>query len=549
MTRTAAAMSSRTYADAIALLNTLQSNRKVVDLISDASYNKNKDAIPEMLEWTRKAGYKAVDFAQGGLRFIHVAGTKGKGSVCVMIENVLLQYRGENRALVEGARKHIGKIGLYTSPHLVTVRERIRIDGIPISEALFTRYFFEIWDRLSTAASMSSLKHPDPQSADTKPGYFRYLTILAFHIFLKEEIETAIVECGIGGEYDSTNILPEEAVDVAAITLLGIDHTGMLGGTISEIAWHKAGIIKTGVPVFSVEQPSEAQSVINQRAEEKGLHVEYVKRHPDIKTGKIKLGLEGDFQKDNASLAAAVASSYLQKWKISADISEPDQQQHGELPNPFIRALEGAKLQARCEVRTEDNIDWLIDGAHTLDSIKATARWYSSKLNEALKSARPPTATMLIFNQQDRDANLLVSTLINSIMLEESSKECSTSIKPQLPHHDQASIDLSSKSRLNARSKGQIFTQAAFCMNTPFKPDGKEVVDLKKQQEMGETYAKADRNQPYKCFASVEEAIALAHEVSKDEDRVLILVTGSLHLAGGLIEVLDSQKTARQQNH
>jgi len=535
-TAPAMAMPYRTYADALSLLNTLKSNREVVNSICDASYDKNKDAIPEMLEWTRKAGYNVADFARRGLRFIHIAGTKGKGSVCVMTEKVLLQYRGEDQELVNGRRRHIGKIGLYTSPHLVTVRERIRIDGIPISEAIFTRYFFELWDRLSDTSSNFASAHPNPQFSDTKPGYFRYLTLLAFHTFLEEGVETAIVECGIGGEYDSTNILPENAVYVTAITLLGIDHTGMLGETIQEIAWHKAGIMKRKTPVLSAKQIQDARTVIDQRAREKGLRVKYIPRHPDINSGEIRLGLEGDFQKDNASLAIAVASTYLQKKKVRTGSFEPG----GKLPEAFLYGLENSKLQARCEVRTEGNIVWLIDGAHTEDSIKATAHWYLTKIQEARDSVNPPTMTMLIFNQEDRDADKLLGTLFSVLVGNERNQDTVDLVMPKA-----ISMTMHIGGGNKSFSYGKYFTYAAFCKNTPFQANMQEAVDLRKQWAIGQSYAVRSGNQFHECYGSVEEAVALAKRMCKEEDKLMVLVTGSLHLAGGVIEVLDSQKKSK----
>jgi folylpolyglutamate synthase len=115
-----------------------------------------------------------------------------------MAENILLQYQSRSTDGLDkiGEEKDLGKIGLYTSLHLIIIRGRIRIDGAPISKSLCTCYFFELWDRFSTATT-SNLS--DPNAVDLRPGYFRYLTLLALHALMKEGIETAIVECGIGG--------------------------------------------------------------------------------------------------------------------------------------------------------------------------------------------------------------------------------------------------------------------------------------------------------------------------------------------------------------
>ncbi|KAK0128015.1 Folylpolyglutamate synthetase [Cadophora gregata] len=364
----------RTYAEAIKLLDSLQSNRAVVSSISSTPSDMNLNAIPEMLEWTRKAGYQPKDLAARGLKYIHVAGTKGKGSVSVMVENILLQYwRSKSRP------EALGRIGLYTSPHLIHVRERIRIDGLPISEALFTRYFYELWDRFSLAE-----EGPD---SETKPGYFRYLTLLAFHTFIQEGVGTAIIECGIGGEYDSTNILPQEAVTACAVTSLGIDHKGMLGETVEEIAWHKGGIMKAGVPAFSSEQIPEAQAVLEERASEKGVEFTVVERSSALED--LKLGLEGDFQKDNASLAITVAALHLKTLGVTEVTTST------ELPEQFITGLETVRWPARCQYLIDGTTEWLIDGAHTLESIASTAAWFLEKHTSATAMRAPWSRNLL----------------------------------------------------------------------------------------------------------------------------------------------------------
>ena len=517
----------RTYADALALLDTLQSNRTVTSSISTTSQDMNLHAIPEMLEWTAKAGYTIGDFAKGGLRCVHVSGTKGKGSVCVMVENILLQYQNLGAA----AGRSLGKVGLYTSPHLVHVRERIRINGSPISEPLFTRYFFELWDRFSDAASLSS--HPDPNSSKSRPGYFRYLTLLAFHTFLEEGVESAIVECGIGGEYDSTNILPLEAVTTSAITSLGIDHTGMLGETIEKIAWHKAGIMKRGVPTYTIEQPQEAQAVLNERAKYKEVHLTTVKRLSSLQNEEFKLSLGADFQKDNASLAVAVAASHLRSLGITEGVPDPLDiiLSDSSLPDRFVLGLETVRWPGRWQVLKDGNIEWHIDGAHTMDSISATAQWFRECLLAAISTPNPPTGTMLIFNQQDRDAEALLRTLLTVLQHNDETAE-QKRFDGGLEAKRNPALDHTMPKRLPAR----IFTFAAFCTNTPFK--GGEAVNLELQTKLGLLYQRIDSNALHIEYGSVEEAVELARRVSEDNERILVLVTGSLHLVGGLLQVL-----------
>ncbi|KKF92314.1 Folylpolyglutamate synthase [Ceratocystis platani] len=216
----------------------------------------NSQAMPEMHKWLHRAGCSTQDLADN-LRCVHIAGTKGKGSTAAYTASIL--QNNLNRR---------GPVGRYTSPHLISVRERIAIDGRPISRELFSKYLFELWDRLSQASIDAGDGVPDANGPATKPMFFRYLTLMALHTFIREGVRDAVIECGIGGEYDATNILPAEAVSASVITHLGIDHTEFLGTTLDEITWHKAGIFKEGVPAFINQVTNASQMrVLHQRAE------------------------------------------------------------------------------------------------------------------------------------------------------------------------------------------------------------------------------------------------------------------------------------------
>lgn len=147
--------------------------------------------------------------------------------------------------------------GFYSSPHLVSLTERIKINGQPISKPLFTQSFWPVYNKLLAAQD----------GQDDMPGYFMFLTILSFHIFLKAAVDVVILEVGIGGELDCTNIIPN--AKTIGITSLGLEHTQLLGDSLEEIAWQKAGIIKPGSRVYTNVTQPECLEVIAQRAQEK----------------------------------------------------------------------------------------------------------------------------------------------------------------------------------------------------------------------------------------------------------------------------------------
>lgn len=198
-----------------------------------------KHPLDHVREFVRYLGEPGVDG-----KIIHVAGTNGKGSVCAYIQAIL---SGEGR-----------KTGLFTSPHLVRLNERIRIGDQDISDAEFVRVF----TRVKTAALQ--------MEADGwgHPSYFEFLFAMAMCAFSEAKVEYIILETGLGGRLDATNVVPRPLVTI--ITALGYDHTDLLGDTIAAIAAEKAGIIKPGVPVVCDGNDREAAAVIRNRAAELG---------------------------------------------------------------------------------------------------------------------------------------------------------------------------------------------------------------------------------------------------------------------------------------
>ena len=374
---------------------------------------------------------------------------------------------------------------------------------------MFAKYFEEIWDSLEDAAR----REGKPTDVSAKPVYFRFLTLMAFHTYKQEGVDTAVIECGIGGEYDSTNIIVSPTT--TGITSLGIDHTALLGNTIEDIAWHKAGIMKPGAKAFTAPQPVAAMSVLDKRAKEKGIDLRVVDEDPRLEG--INLGLAADFQRINASLAIQLAAAHL----TSLGYPNPIPHLNSPLPSQFVRGLEQVRWPGRCEVRSEKGISWHIDGGHTLESIRLAGEWFASCI-----SHHPGKRTrILLFNQQTRDAPALARALHETL---------AQSLKAQRP-----------------------FSHVVFCtnvtsMNAGYRPDlassnsdAKEVQEMNVQKALKTAWQEIDPETAVEVKGSIEEAVQWIRGVVKDqrrgeEEEVMALVTGSLHLVGGFLDILES---------
>jgi folylpolyglutamate synthase len=363
----------------------------------------------------------------------------------------------------------------------------------------------------------------------TKPVYFRYLTLMALHAYLKEGVDSAVIECGIGGEYDSTNILIKPTV--TAVTSLGIDHTAMLGNTLPEIAWHKAGIFKEGSTAFTAPQKEEALAVLRERAAEKGTDLHIIDVHPSLANEEVKLGLSASFQKINASVAIAAAATHLRALG-HASIPDPTKSAFIELPPKFVQGLEQVRWSGRCETRREPNVAWHIDGGHTLESIEVTGRWFAEQIAAAgaPPQSQSPVPRILIFNQQTRDASALAKALYAALQ----SGVTSGSTSP--------------------------FTHVIFTTNQTFnegyRPDlvsintnQQDVDTLAVQKALANTWSDIDSSAEVQVLKTIEEAVTAARSIARDwakgtDGEVMVLVTGSLHLVGGALEVLETGKSA-----
>ncbi|GAB1519698.1 Folylpolyglutamate synthetase [Rhizoctonia solani] len=484
--------------DALYALNhSLQSNAATV-AAAKASGPKAELAIQETLRDLRRIGYQPEDLNK--LNVIHVTGTKGKGSTCAFCYSLLRK-----------AAPHL-KIGLYTSPHLVSVRERIQIDGKPISEDDFARFFFEVWDRLEATKDQGDPEKPMPM-------YFKMLTLIAYHAYLSLGVDATILEVGIGGRFDTTNVVPNPIV--TGITSLGLDHTSVLGKTLPEIAWQKAGIYKNGVPAYTVNQPPDSLEVIKQEAEKvQASEFHVVDTVPEM--SEIKLGLAGVHQRQNASLAMHLVHRFLQLQ--CPTIKLPDSLT--PIPEVYATGFREARWAGRCQRITDpskEGLEWLLDGAHTIESLTSCADWYFSP---DLGFRDTNLKRTLIFNcSGGRTGQLFLDTLLQK-----------AASRAMLSNYD-------------VPHPGFLFDRVVFCTNVTtladldqnIKKGERDVaLSLNTQREYADAWLELVPGFPKEnvfVLETIQDAVNLVYTSHSTGEATDVLVIGSLHLVGGLIGV------------
>jgi dihydrofolate synthase/folylpolyglutamate synthase len=291
-------------------------------------------------------------------KVIHVAGSKGKGSTATMIASIL--------------ELHEAPVGLFTSPHLIDFTERIAVDGKPVDTEILLSCAAALADRMSG-------KLPDDFPGGESPTYFELLTMLGFLCFREAACKRAVIEVGLGGRLDSTNVVVPEA---CVITPIELEHTELLGDTIPKVASEKAGIIKPGIPVFTSATRPDALQVFRDTAARHGapllvldeaavlrdIHidesgtaftVEYADKDLFPEALSLRTPMIGLVQARNAALAALVTRS------LGVNVEH------------ILQGLAKARLRARFEINPGNPVV-VLDGAHTPDSVRACASDFST---------------------------------------------------------------------------------------------------------------------------------------------------------------------------
>ncbi|BES95505.1 Folylpolyglutamate synthase [Nesidiocoris tenuis] len=344
------ASSLQSYEDTIKTLNSLQSTASSInEIINRNESPRQSNNLKDSLKYLQRCGVSLTEF-ENTIPVIHVSGTKGKGSTCALCESIL--------------RAHGYRTGLYTSPHLICVRERIRLDGLPMSHDEFSKYFWDVYNRLNN----------NKEHETDMPMYFKFLTVMAFYVFLSKKVDVAIIEVGIGGEMDCTNILRQ--TPIVGITSLGLDHTKILGDTLEEIAWQKAGIIKPGSLAFTVPNHSpSALEVLKKRAADKGVELMLVPELSDYGLDLSHLSLTIQL---NASLAIQLTTAWMKLKYDSNGVSDKLNGMIAKIDKLTLQGIQNCSWNGRFQQIKRGRHKLYLDGAHTLESANLCARWFDS---------------------------------------------------------------------------------------------------------------------------------------------------------------------------
>lgn len=277
---------------------------------------------------------------QDKLRFIHVAGTNGKGSFCSMMSSVL--------------QKQGYKVGLYTSPYIVVFNDRIRVNGLPIAEDDINDLFLRVRQKADTMK--------------TPPSSFDFITAAAFLWFYETRCDIVVLEVGLGGRYDSTNVIKNCLLSV--ITGIAFDHTEILGDTIEKIAWEKAGIIKESCPALYGGNDEKALAVIEKECEEK--HSELTVKNPDL-LKILSTTLDGtEFEFDGKEYFIRLLGLYQPANAATVLAAIDVLRKHGfEISETAVKdGLSSAVWQARFEKIADEPVV-LYDGGHNPQGVRA----------------------------------------------------------------------------------------------------------------------------------------------------------------------------------
>ena len=425
--------------------------QETIKWLEGVSLYGKKDGLTNMFQLMEELGNPHEK-----LQVVHVAGTNGKGTTCALLSGMLQAY-GQ-------------KVGMFTSPHLVRYTERIRVNNCEIAPEEFARL----------AARVRAAAEKMEAEGKLHPTFFQLITAIAFLHFANEGVDTVVLEVGVGGRLDATNIVAKPLVSV--IASISLDHTKVLGETIPAIAGEKAGIIKAGCPVVVCHNSDEAMQVFREKTDALGCPLyeadglEYQVLSNDetgialqVEDMVVKTHLCGDYQVENLKTALTAA-------KVLGIPAEA-------VVNGVVRTNWSGRMQ---RIAYEEHADLLLEGAHNEEGAAALGQWSRKHLTG--------TDTTLVFSALRKKD---ITSILNGLF-----------------------IDTPFQRIIFARMDydGGLSEEEFLVMAQPWLV-GKEV-------EMVE---------------SVEKALALAYQVTAQDG--LVLCAGSLYLVGEVLGLLERKGT------
>lgn len=378
-----------------------------------------------------------------------------------------------------------------------------------------------------------------------KPAYFRFLTLLCFRIFLEAKVDVAILEVGLGGRLDATNCI--QLPVVCGVSALGFDHMNVLGYTLPEISREKAGIFKQGCPAFSVPQKPDAMQTLEEVAESKQTPLSVIESlnaysfrsnesQETVSASLIKLGLPGEHQRENAALAVKLAAVWESRCGVLIDDKAQERAsmilEEYKLPKEYVAGLEDAKWPGRAEIFDDPescNMTFFIDGAHTPESMKACAEWFSYESRNRSVDRDSPKRIVVFNCMEEREPENLMGPLQQTLMERDSWPEqvvftptlsSYTKLK-SLDHH----MDTSWQQKLKTTWDQLPFIRAD---------------RVSRSNGAGREFPINRLQCPTSVSNSLPEMLQNLRNTAKviKNKRVHVLVTGSLYLVGDMLKLL-----------
>lgn len=352
--------------------------KEIVDYIEEIPKFTSKNPLDHTKDLLKRLGNP-----QNTMKVIHVAGTNGKGSVCAYLDSML--------------RTGGYHVGLFTSPHLVKINERFKIDGVMVSDGQFTDAFEKV-QTIIREAQEDGLDHP---------SYFETLFLMCMVIFREAEVDYVVLETGLGGRLDATNTVDKPLACI--ITSISKDHVEYLGDTIAQIAGEKAGIIKPGVPVIYDGQNEEAAGVIRERARELGspsyaLTGEMYEMLKNTREG-IDFSFHCQYYKTVTISIPYIAAYQMMNASLAFFTMEQLGKDHGIPVEKLIRGIADTHWEGRMETILPGVI---VDGAHNADGV---ARFVET----ACHFRKDNRITLLFSAVADKDYQEMIRTVCEKI--------------------------------------------------------------------------------------------------------------------------------------